>query len=101
MCGPAGQASVNGRVAQAQRGAADGGVGAAPGAPGGGHVPRARAGRRLGQGRPRAARAADAAAGRRAARAQRARRTYTARAGQTYPHIAYGFYTATTVSVSQ
>lgn len=63
---------------QAQRGAADGGVGAAPGAPGGRHVPAARAGRRLGQGRPRPARAARPAAGLAARRPAQSRGQYTA-----------------------
>lgn len=47
---------------QAQCNPAHGGVGAAPGAPGGGHVPAARAGGRLGEGGPRPARASRAAA---------------------------------------
>lgn len=59
---------------QAERGAADGGVWAAPGASGGRNLPPARAGRRLAQGGPRPARTARPAAGLAARRPPQPRR---------------------------
>lgn len=58
-------------ILQAQRLPPHGRVGAAPGAPGRGHVPRARARRRLEQGGPRPARAARPAARHRPAQPRR------------------------------